>query len=285
MCNITKAMLGKVILPGNSATLPVNSTGRVVSLLLVERENWAVGGHFYTADLYFHYSIKAVIDMTRTKLCDRQLPEYSKGEEIMNMVTHIAGGGLAVLALAACVLRAAFRGDAWSVATAIVYGFTMVATYAMSSIYHGLKKCTGKKVMQVLDHCAIYFLIAGTYTPIVMCALRPVYPVIGWGLFFWQWGLTALAVTLTAIDLKKYRAFSMICYIGMGWSVILFLPQTMAVLGSVGFGFLLAGGIAYTVGAILFGLGKRLPWMHSVFHIFVVLGSLLQWVTVQFFVL
>ena len=223
--------------------------------------------------------------MKRIKLCDRQLPVYSRGEEIMNMVTHIAGGGLAVVALIACVLRAVLHGNMWSIVTAAVYGFTMVATYAMSSIYHGLKKCTGKKVMQVLDHCTIYFLIAGTYTPIVLCALRPVYPVIGWGLFVWQWGLAALAATLTAIDLKKYKTFSMICYIGMGWSVITFLPQTLAVMGSVGFGFLLAGGIAYTVGAVLFGLGKRLRWMHSVFHIFVVLGSVLQWVTVMFFVL
>lgn len=223
--------------------------------------------------------------MKRTKLCDRQLPVYSKGEEIMNMVTHIAGGGLAVVALIACVLRAVLHGNMWSIVTAAVYGFTMVATYTMSSIYHGLKKCTGKKVMQVLDHCTIYFLIAGTYTPIVLCALRPVYPVIGWGLFVWQWGLAALAATLTAIDLKKYKTFSMICYIGMGWSVIAFLHQTLAVMGSVGFGFLLAGGIAYTVGAVLFGLGKRLRWMHSVFHIFVVLGSVLQWVSVMFFVL
>ena len=223
--------------------------------------------------------------MKRTKLCDRQLPVYSKGEETMNMVTHIVGGGLAVLVLAAGVVRAVLAGDGWSVAAAAVYGVTMVATYAMSSIYHGLKKCTGKKVMQVLDHCAIYFLIAGTYTPIVLCALRPVYPWIGWGLFVWQWGLTALAATLTAIDLKKYHAFSMICYIGMGWSVIAFLPQTVGVLGPAGFGFLLAGGIVYSVGAVLFALGKRLRWMHSVFHILVVLGSLLQWVTVQFYVL
>ena len=223
--------------------------------------------------------------MKRTKLSDRKLPAYTRGEEIMNMVTHIAGGGLAVLALTACVLKAALRGNAWGVVTAAIYGFTMVATYAMSSIYHGLKICTGKKVMQVLDHCAIYFLIAGTYTPIVLCALRPAYPWIGWGLFVWQWGLVAVAASLTAVDLKKYRIFSMICYIGMGWSVIVFLPQTMEVLGTAGFGFLLAGGIAYSIGAVLFSMGKQLRWMHSVFHIFVVLGSLLQWVTVMFFVM
>ncbi len=222
--------------------------------------------------------------MKRTKLSERQLPRYSRTEEIMNMVTHIAGGGIAIVALAACLVKTILKGDSLAVVCATVYGITMVGVYTMSSIYHGLPAGTGKKVMQVIDHCAIYFLIAGTYTPIVLCALRPQYPVIGWGLFGWQWGLTALATALTAVDLKKYKVFSMTCYIGMGWSVIAFLPQTLAVLGVAGFGFLLAGGIAYTVGAILFGLGKKLPWMHSVFHIFVVLGSVLQLAAVLFYV-
>ena len=220
--------------------------------------------------------------MKRIKLRDRVLPNYCKGEEIMNMVTHIVGGGLAVLALAACLIKAS---DIWGYVSGGVYGVSMVAVYAMSAIYHGLRKGTGKKVMQVLDHCAIYFLIAGTYTPVVLCALRPQYPAIGWGLFVWQWALAALAVTLTAIDLKKYKVFSMLCYIGMGWSVIFFLPQTYAVLGAGGFGFLLAGGIAYTIGAVLFGLGSKLRWMHAVFHLFVILGSMLQLVCVLGWVL
>ena len=223
--------------------------------------------------------------MKRTKLSQRQLPDYTKGEEIMNMVTHISGGGLAILGAAACLWRAILGGSALAVVCAAIYGFSMIGVYAMSSIYHGLRMGMGKKVMQVLDHCAIYFLIAGTYTPIVLCALRPAFPLIGWGLFVWQWALTALAVTLTAIDLKKYRTFSMICYIGMGWSVIFFLPQTLQVLGGAGFGWLLAGGLAYSLGAVLFGLGSKLRWMHSIFHIFVVLGSVFQWVSVMFYVL
>ena len=92
-----------------------------------------------------------------------------------------------------------------------------------------------------------------------------------------QWGLAAIAVTLTAIDLKKYTVFSMICYIFMGWGIIFFLPQTMTVMTKAGFYWLLAGGIAYTIGAVLFGLGKKLRWMHGVFHIFVILGSLFQY--------
>ena len=218
--------------------------------------------------------------MKRIKLRDRVLPNYCKGEERVNTVTHIVGGGLAVLALVGCVLKAALKADPWGVVCGSVYGVAMIVVYTMSAVYHGLHAGMGKKVMQVLDHCAIYLLIAGTYTPVVLCALRPMYPWIGWGLFALQWGLAAVAVTLTAIDLKKYRVFSMLCYIGMGWSVIFFLRQTLQVLGDTGFGFLLAGGIAYTVGAVLFGLGSKIRWMHSVFHLFVILGSMLQLVCI-----
>lgn len=222
--------------------------------------------------------------MKRIKLCDRVLPVYTRGEEIMNMVTHIVGGGLGILALVLCLLRSAASGSAMGIACSCIYGGSMVLLYTMSSIYHGLLPGTAKKVMQVLDHCTIYFLIAGTYTPIVLCAIAPVYPAIGWGLFAAEWILAAIATTLTAIDLHKYNVFSMICYIAMGWGVVFFLPQTMAVLTPAGFWILFAGGVAYTIGAVLFGLGRTLKWMHSVFHIFVVLGSLLQLITVAFFV-
>lgn len=222
--------------------------------------------------------------MKRLKLSQRTLPSYSRGEEIMNMVTHIVGGGIAIIALVLCLLRAWQSESALAVICALIYGISMVAVYCMSSIYHGLQPGTGKKVMQIMDHCAIYLLIAGTYTPIAVCGIAPVYPMIGWGIFAAQWSLAILATVLTAIDLRKYRMFSMICYIGMGWGIIFFLPQTVRVLSPAGFYPLLAGGIAYTVGAILFGLGKRIKWMHCVFHIFVVLGSLLQLITVLFFV-
>ena len=220
--------------------------------------------------------------MKRIKLRDRLLPDYTRGEEIMNMVTHIAGGAVGIVALILCLIRAK---DIWGITASAIYGICMILLYAVSSVYHGLIPSTGKKVLQIIDHCTIYFLIAGTYTPIVLTALRPVYPAIGWGLFFFEWGLTALAVTLTAIDLKKYNVFSMICYIGMGWAVLPFLSETMAVLTRPGFYYLLSGGIAYTVGAILYGIGSRKRWFHSVFHIFVVLGSVLQLIAVAFYAL
>jgi len=212
----------------------------------------------------------------RIKLCDRLLPDYTRGEEIMNMVTHIVGGGLGILILAACLIKAISAGNPLGIVGAAIFGGTMIVLYTMSSVYHGLHAGTGKKVMQVIDHCTIYFLICGTYTPILLSAFVPVYPLLGWGLLAAEWGLAILAATLTAIDLKKYNVFSMICYIAMGWGIIFFLPKTIAVLTKPGFLLLLSGGITYTVGAILYGIGSKSRWFHSVFHIFVVLGSVLQ---------
>lgn len=221
--------------------------------------------------------------MKRTKLCDRKLPVYTKGEEIMNMVTHIVGGGLAIIGSLFCIPAACRFGGWENILGAVIYCLSMIGVYTMSSVYHGLHTGTAKKVMQIIDHCAIYFLIAGTYTPIMITGFLPAFPKIGWSLLLMQWGLTAIAVTLTAIDLKKHKIFSMICYIFMGWGIIFFLPQAMAVMTKPGFYWLLAGGISYTIGAILFGLGKKMRWMHAVFHIFVILGSLFQYVAIVFY--
>ena len=223
--------------------------------------------------------------MKRTRLSDRRLPDYTRGEEIMNMVTHIVGGALGIAVLTLCVIRAALRGNVWGIVTSAIYGSCLIAMYTISSVYHGLKPNLGKKVMQVIDHCTIYFLIAGTYTVVLLSAMRPVYPVLAWCVFALEWSLCALAATLTAIDLKKYNVFSMICYISMGWAIIPFWKQTMEVMGRGGFALLLWGGIAYTIGSVLYGLGKRRKWMHAVFHLFVVLGSLLQFLAVLFFAL
>lgn len=213
----------------------------------------------------------------RIKLADRVLPSYSVGEERLNMVSHIVGGAFGAVALVLCLLRAK---DVWAAAASAVYGFSLIALYTVSSVYHGMKPGMAKKVMQVIDHCTIYLLIAGSYTAVVLAALRPVYPRIAWGLFAFVWTLTVLAVALTAIDLKKYNVFSMTCYVGMGWCVIPFWREVLNVLTLPGFLLLLSGGIAYTIGAVLYGIGKRKKWMHGVFHIFVVLGSVLQFLAV-----
>jgi hemolysin III len=219
----------------------------------------------------------------RLKLSERHLPDYTRGEEIMNMVTHIVGGALGVAVLTLCVIFAALKDNVYGIVGSAIYGTTMVVLYTMSSVYHGLKPSMGKKVLQVLDHCTIYFLIAGTYTVIALSALRPLYPVLGWGMLGFQWMLTALAVTLTAIDLKKYNVFSMICYVCMGWAILPFMNQTIEAMTMSGFLWLLAGGISYTIGAIIYGVGVKVRWMHSVFHIFVVIGSLLQFVSILFY--
>ena len=218
--------------------------------------------------------------MKRTKLAERKLPRYTRGEEIANMVTHIVGGAMGIAVLTLCVIRAAIHHNPIGVVTSAIYGATMILLYTMSSVYHGLLPSTGKKVMQVIDHCTIYFLICGTYTPVVLSAIRPAHPALGWSLFGFEWLLAVVACTLTAIDLKKYSVFSMACYIGMGWAVIPFAKQTLEAMGVPGFLLLLLGGIAYTVGSVLYGLGKTKKWMHSVFHIFVVLGAVLQYFAV-----
>lgn len=214
--------------------------------------------------------------MKRTKLADRTLPNYSVGEEIMNTVTHVVGGAMGVSALTLSVVFAAFHKNLYGIVGSAIFGFCMIALYSVSSVYHCLRPGLGKKVMQVIDHCTIYFLICGTYTVIALSAIRPAYPRLGWFLFGVEWTMAIIATILTAIDLKEYRVFSMICYIGMGWAIIPFARICMEVLTAPGFYLLLSGGIAYTIGAVLYGIGSRKKWMHSVFHIFVDIGSLLH---------
>ena len=218
--------------------------------------------------------------MKRTPLHARKLPDYSRGEELMNMITHIVGGALGVVVLLSCVIKAALQDHFWGILSCTIYGTTFITMFTISSVYHGLAPGMSKKVMQVIDHCTIYFLISGTYTAVVLSAIRPLNPTLGWGMFLFEWLLAIVAATLTAIDLKKYEVFSMICYIGMGWAIIPFWKQTLAAMTRPGFMLLLAGGIAYTIGAVLYGIGSKQKWMHSVFHIFVVLGAVLQYFAV-----
>jgi len=221
----------------------------------------------------------------KIKLRDRSLPDYTRAEEIVNMVTHIAGGMLGIVVLIVCILRATLRGNVYGIIASAIYGAAMICTFTVSSVYHGLLPCFGKKVMQVIDHCTIYMLIAGTYTVVVLSGVRPVFPQLGWGLFFFEWIMAAIAATLTAIDMDRYEVFSMVCYIGMGWAVIPFAKQVLLALSAEGFYLLLWGGIAYSVGAVLYGIGSKCRWMHSVFHVFVVLGALLQFFSVFFYAL
>lgn len=218
--------------------------------------------------------------MKRTRLADRILPDYTRGEEITNMVTHIIGGAFGIVALVLCVVFSVIKQDGFLIAGSAVYGASLILLYTMSSVYHGLKPNMGKKVMQVIDHCTIYFLIGGTYTPVVIGSIRKIAPAVAWTVFGTVWTACIVACVFTAIDLKKYAVLSMICYIGVGWCIIFAIRPTMEALGLYGFLWLLAGGIAYTVGAVLYGLGRTHRYMHSVFHVFVLLGTFFQFVGV-----
>lgn len=221
----------------------------------------------------------------RTKLCDRILPRYTKAEELFNMVSHIIGAALGVVSLVLCVVKSAVNGDPWAVVGSSVYGASLVLLYAMSSVYHGLPANMGKKVMQIMDHCTIYFLIGGTYTPILLCSIRRVSPAWAWTIFGIVWGFAVLGTVFTAIDIKKYSKFSMACYIGMGWCIVIAGKTAIDAIPYEGLMWLFSGGIAYTVGAGLYAIGKKKKFFHSIFHIFCVLGSFCHFLCILFYVI
>ena len=221
----------------------------------------------------------------RTPIRKRELPDYTKREELLNVFTHIAGAVLAAAVLVLSLLKSTAKGNAWGVVSTAIYGASMMMVFTISAVYHGLRPGTAKKVLQVIDHCDIYFLIAGTYTPIVLVAVRPVSPILSWVVFGVEWGMAALGITLNAIDLKKYRHFSMICYLVMGWCVLTCLRPTIGAMTWTGFLLLLSGGVAYTLGALLYQIGKKKRYFHSLFHVFVVLGAALQAGSIYWFVL
>ena len=223
--------------------------------------------------------------MTRTKLKDRILPDYTKGEEIFNMTSHIVGGSFGIVALVLCIVFAAIHHNGYGVVSSSIYGVMMIILYPMSSIYHGLKpERQAKKVFQVLDHCSIFLLIAGSYTPFCLVTFREYNAVLGWTIFGIIWAIAILGITLNAVDIKKYKVFSMICYLGMGWCIIFTAKLLPKLLGIPGLVLLVSGGIAYTVGAILYGLGRKKRYMHSIFHLFILLGSILQFFCILLYV-
>ncbi len=220
---------------------------------------------------------------------ERQLPKYTKGEEIFNMVSHIVGGALGVIALILCVVYSFLHEDVYAVVGSFIYGFSIIILYTISSVYHGITPNlpVAKRVMQVIDHCVIFILIAGTYTPVALCSLRRENAIVGWAVLGFVWGASALGITLNAIDLKKYKKFSIVCYLVIGWCIVFTLKTLISAVGIPGFVYLLLGGVAYSIGAILYVIGgkKGLKYMHSVFHIFVVIGTVLQFFTVFFYVI
>lgn len=224
--------------------------------------------------------------MKRVKLSERVLPKYTKGEEIFNMVSHIIGGALGIVAIVLCAIVGAINKNVYGIVSGVIFGASLVLLYTMSSIYHGLSpNIKAKKVFQVIDHCSIFLLIAGTYTPFTLCTLREYNTALGWWMFGIVWGLAIIGIILNSIDLKRYKVFSMICYLVMGWCIIFRINVIYNCLGLIGFWLLLLGGVAYTIGAIIYGLGRKYKWMHSIFHIACIIGSLLQFLCILLYVI
>ncbi|MBQ7718518.1 MAG: hemolysin III family protein [Clostridia bacterium] len=223
--------------------------------------------------------------MKRQKLSERILPDYTKGEEIFNMTSHIVGGALGIIATVLCVVFAAKHHNTYGVVSSAIYGASMIILYTFSSIYHGLSpRLTAKKVFQIIDHCSIFLLIAGTYTPIALCSLREYNPTLGWVIFGVVWAAAVVGITFNSIDLKSFRIFSAICYFLMGWCIIFAWKPTAQMLTPTGTLFLLLGGAAYTVGALFYYFLKHTRYMHSVFHLFVFLGSLMHFFCILLYV-
>ena len=224
--------------------------------------------------------------MHRTKLADRILPKYTKGEEIFNMTSHIVGGALGVIATILCIIVSVKHHNVYGIIGSAIYGFTLILLYTISSIYHGLSpNLKAKKVMQVLDHCSIYLLIAGCYTPVALCTLRQVDVATGWWIFGIVWFFAILGIVFTSIDLKSTKVFSMICYIAMGWCIIFKFNVLLKGLKTGGIVLLVLGGVAYTAGTIFYGLGRKIKYFHSIFHLFILLGSILQFFSILLYVI
>ena len=224
--------------------------------------------------------------MNRIKLVDRVLPSYTKGEEIFNMTSHIVGGALGIVAIVLLSVFGAIHHNPYGVVGGVIFGISMLLLYTMSSIYHGLSpKLKAKKVFQVLDHCAIFLLIAGSYTPFCLCTLREYDPKTGWIIFGIIWTTAIIGIIFNSIDLKKYKVFSMVCYLLMGWCIIVKASLLPELLTLTGFILLVSGGIVYTIGAVLYGLGKKKKYVHSIFHIFIFIGSLLHFLCILLYVI
>lgn len=207
--------------------------------------------------------------------------EYSVGEEIFNAVTHGVGAGLAVAALVLLIVKSVADGGGMLLLAGLVFGIALLLEYLMSTLYHAIAIEGAKRVFKVLDHSGIYLLIAGTYTPYCLVTLAPYGGV--W-LAALVWGVALLGIAFEAFWTFRPRWISAVLYVALGWSIVVFLPTLFAVMNPVGFWLLAAGGICYTVGAVFY-IFKKVKYLHSVFHLFVLAGSCLQFFSVYFFVI
>lgn len=211
----------------------------------------------------------------------RNIREYTLGEEIFNSVTHGIGALLAIAAIPILVVHAVDRGGGVYLFAALVYTLTMLLEYVMSTLYHALAAEKAKRVFKVLDHSCIYLFIAGTYTPFCLITLGSVGGVY---LCIFVWAVALAGVACEAFWVFRPRWISAVLYLLLGWSVVAFLPQLIAQMNSAALWLLALGGLSYTIGCIFYVL-KRIPYMHSIFHIWVLLGSVLQFLAIALYVI
>lgn len=200
------------------------------------------------------------------------LPAYTLSEEVMNAVTHGIGVCLAIVGLV--VLLVSAPHDALTMVSISVFGAAMILLYTVSTLYHALGINKAKQVFRILDHCTIFALIAGTYTPIALLCFGGT---IGWVMFGIVWGVAVLGIVLNAIDLQRFKTFSMVCYIGLGWLVVFFFKPLIEHLDVRSIVYLIVGGVFYTVGAVIYNVGKKVKYMHSVWHFFVLAGTIFHY--------
>ena len=206
------------------------------------------------------------------------LPAYGKGEDLFNAISHFAGAAFGIVAFAltvdTCMAHPSVRGFA----AAIIYSFSIITLYAASGAYHLAKPSNLKRVLRVVDHCTIYLLIAGSYTPVLFLGLWecPAMPY----LFAFEWGVALVGIIMNAIDMNAFRtkAISMVSYIAMGWAIAVTPLDELFAVGSAWMPWVLAGGIVYMLGLIFYGTGSKVRYMHGVWHVFVLAGTVLQFI-------
>lgn len=213
-----------------------------------------------------------------------KLANYSRREDWLNSISHMVGGGLSVVALVLCLVRAVLARR-WDYAVlGLVYGLTMIAMYSCSSVYHALRPNRGKRAMRLVDHAMIYPMIAGTLTPLAVLVIVPARPVLGWVLVGVAWAVVAAAVPITLTLFNKTKITQMVLYLALGWMVIVAVKTLWAHFDRTGMWLLVSGGLAYTLGAALYGIGAKKPYFHSVFHFFVLAGSVLHFFSLYLYV-
>lgn len=210
------------------------------------------------------------------------IPKYTLGEELISAISHGVGALLGIAALVLCIVKSCNPFDGYKLASSIVFGLTVTLLYLMSCLYHSLKVNKAKRVFRVIDHCTIFLLIAGTYTPYTLVALRGT---LGWWIFGVIWGIAVLGIVLNAVNLKKFAKLSVACYLIMGWIIVFAYQYMVQVMHPTSLSLLIWGGIAYTVGAVLYAIGSKKKYFHSVFHFFCLAGTILHFFSIYLYVL